>query len=197
MSDDFITVTRKIKKKKIDINKYYPNQINKRKARFSEFKFVSIKELRNMNVMSNEEYIRFSYFLVKNNYREGLLISKKQYIPDDELKVKELNEGMLYVYNKNTKYQELIDNINNVNSSLLDDYLTILLGFPCRKPNMNVVRYGHSVYIKNSNERCQIFAFMSPTKLNPYEVVYPFVEAVKKYDTNYEILFISHKFYEE
>lgn len=203
MSEKFTTVTRRIKKKKIDINKYFIDRnINMKKAKASDFKFTTISKLLSMNQMSNEIYLRFSYFLVKYNYRQGFLTSKHEFIPDDQLRVIELNEGSLYIYNKNTRYQELIDNINNVTNPLLHDYLTILLGFPCRKPNMDIVRYGHSVSLVDSvsNQRCQIYAFMSNNKLNAQEVVYPFVQAVKHYNkihnTNYEIQFNFHKFRE-
>lgn len=197
MSEEFIIVSRKKAKriKTLD-TQIIENKIIEINVQ-NDLKFIKEERLRTKEYCDIREYIKISTFLVKNNYRKGFLLDRSEYkyIRNTKLEIKQLIDGSIYLYNKNTQHQDLIDNINNISNRELIDCLTILLGFPCKLPDSRVKSYGHSVYLRNntSGKFCQIFYFSSSVRLNPYEISNPYIAAINKYNklfrTNYEVFF--------
>lgn len=217
--NDFQLITRKNRKnKRICIDSYFANRrLSSEMSKNSEFKIDKFGLFSLLNYFHRNESnygasddseerileMHITSFLILNNFKEGCYFTKihSDIFINDGLCVINIDDYTCYAYNKNTRYMELINDLPHINKSSnmrkFDDYLAILLGFPCKLPNNNQVRFRHIVYVRENRKMIVLFEFISLIKHNPNIIVYQFVEGIKlynrKYNRNFQVYFNCSK----
>lgn len=128
-------------------------------------------------------------YLVSINVRPGYLNTTKiKFSKEFNLNViQDSRYPVEYIYNDDTleKYPDLLEKYKNGKHSEKD--LSILLGYPCEIPSLLINRWGYSCifYDYDKKEHLQIFAFLSPEKIDKEEYSISYIEGMNRYNLEY------------
>ena len=173
-------------KKEIDINT----------KKFTYYQIDRNEITKNFELFESTTSLDISGFLVQHDFRPGYFDSFncvrqkniQKYFLDRGLNIKRFCErSLFYVYNENTKnkFNNLIKNLI-IDGTEYEDTLTILLNYPSKLPKYPCDTYGHSIYIKNSNEKFeQLIGFVSDVIIDDNIFIPKFLEGLDKYNQTY------------
>lgn len=196
--------------KKDEINRVRKDEIHC--VRKDEISYVSkdgMSFVRKDEMLNNKKFMMsvkrleiendINLFLVFYGYRIGYFTTSQNLNKNPNLIYIPINWNISqsYICNHNTynKYKQIIDELSYSikNTEKTDDILTILLGYPCKLPNINCEnRIRYSFIIKFNNNYIPIFDFVSSNKINISKNFKIFEKGICHYNESFKTKYSAH-----